>query len=234
MTNILIDAAEIERALLWLNKYWERPIHPEYHNAKTIDEAVSLLDRYGEGAKIIAGGIDLIGLMKNKVLLPGVLINIKNIPGMKYVVENEGGMAIGALTLINDIERSCVIRSKYPVLFEAAHAIAAPQIRNMSTIAGNLCQDVRCWYYRRSPVTGITFNCRRKTEDGICYAVNGENQYHAILGATKCFAVCPSDIAIALLALGAKINTVNTSGGRVIPMENFYPTFPISIHNEAS
>ena len=104
MTNRLIDAAEIERALLWLNKYWERPIHPEYHNARTIGEAVSLLDTYGEGAKIIAGGIDLIGLMKNRVLLPGVLINIKNIPGMKYVVENEGGMVIGALTLINDIE----------------------------------------------------------------------------------------------------------------------------------
>ncbi len=225
MTDRLIEAAEIEKALSWLNKYWKRLIHPEYHNARTIDEAVSLLDTYGEEARVLAGGIDLIGLMKNKVLLPGVLINIKSIPDMKYIVEDISGINIGALTPINDMERSCLIRSKYPVLFEAAHAIGAPQIRNMSTIAGNLCQDVRCWYYRRSPVTGITFNCRRKTQEGVCYAVNGENQYHAILGATKCFAVCPSDMAIALLALGAKVNTVNTSGERVIPMENFYTTF---------
>jgi len=222
MTYRLIDAEEIEKSLLWLSKYWGKPIHPDYHNAKTVDEAVSLLDEYGDEAKLIAGGIDLIGLMKNKVLAPGALINIKNIPHLKYIVENASGIAIGALTLINDIERSALIKSKYPILFEAAHSIASPQIRNMATIGGNLCQDVRCWYYRRSPVTGISFGCRRKREDGICYAVNGENQYHAILGGKKCFAVCPSDMATALLALDARINTVDTTGGRAIPIDKFY------------
>ncbi len=225
MTSRLIDAEEIEKALLWLTRYWDRPVHPEYYNAKTIDEAVSLLDEYRETAKILAGGIDLIGLMKNKVLIPRALINIKNIPRMKYVAENADGIAIGALTVINDIERSALLKSKYPILFEAARSIASPQIRNMATIAGNLCQDVRCWYYRRSPVTGVSFPCRRKKENGICYAVNGENQYHVIIGGTKCFAVCPSDMATALLALDAKINTVDASGGRIIPIDKFYTAF---------
>jgi len=224
VTYKLIDAKEIEKALLWLSKYWNRPTHPEYYHAKTVDEAVSLLDEYGEEAKIIAGGIDLVGLMKNKVLSPGVLVNIKTIPHMEYVVEDTGGVAIGALTLINDIERSALIKSKYPILFEAARSTASPQIRNMATIGGNLCQEVRCWYYRRSPVTGISFDCRRKGENGICYAINGENQNHAIIGGNKCFAVCPSDMATALLALDARINTVNTSGGRTIPIDRFYTT----------
>lgn len=222
MTYRLIDAEEIEKSLVWLSKYWDKPIHPEYYNAKTVDEAVSILDEYRGEAKIIAGGIDLIGLMKNKVLSPRVLINIKTIPNMKYVVENVSGIAIGALTLINDIERSALIKSKYPILLEAAHSVASPQIRNMATIGGNLCQDVRCWYYRRSPVTGISFDCQRKIQNGICYAINGENQYHAIIGGKKCFAVCPSDMATALLALDARINTVNTTGGRVIPVDKFY------------
>jgi len=225
LTSRLIDAEEIEETLLWLSKYWDRPVHPEYYDARTIDEAVSLLDEYRGGAKIIAGGIDLVGLMKNKVLIPGALINIKNMPRMKYVAENADGITIGALTVINDIERSALLKSKYPILFEAARSIASPQIRNMATIAGNLCQDVRCWYYRRSPITGVSFDCRRKKENGICYAVNGENQYHAIIGGTKCFAVCPSDMAAVLLALDAKVNTVNTSGGRVLPIDKFYTAF---------
>ncbi len=222
MTYRLIDATEIEKALLWLSKFGDRPIHPEYYHARTVDEAVSLLDEHKEEAKIIAGGIDLLGLMKNRVLSPRVLINIKTIPHMKHIIEEASGIAIGALTLINDIEKSTLIKSKYPILFEAAHSIASPQIRNMATIGGNLCQDVRCWYYRRSPVTGISFDCRRKRKNGMCYAVNGENQYHAVIGGTECFAACPSDMATALLALDARINTVDITGGRVIPIDKFY------------
>ena len=126
MTDRLIEAAEIEKALSWLNKYWNRPLHPEYYNARTIEEAVSLLDTYGETSRILAGGIDLIGLMKNKVILPGAMINLKTIPDMKYIADDISGINIGALTLINDIERSSLIKSKYPILFEAAHAVGAP------------------------------------------------------------------------------------------------------------
>ena len=222
MTYRLIDIEEIDKALLWLSKHWDRPIYPEYYNAETINEAVSLLHKYGERAKIIAGGTDIIGLMKNHVLLPEALINIKTVPDMKYIVQNSRGVAVGALTLINDIERSVLIRNIYPALSEAARSIASPQIRNMATIGGNLCQDVRCWYYRRSSSTGISFPCWRKRKNGICYAYNGENQYHAIIGRGKCFAVCPSDIATVLLALGAEINTVDMSGGRTIPIDELY------------
>lgn len=224
MNYKLAEAKEIERALLWLSKYWDKPTHPEYLNAQTIDDAVSLLDRYGEEAKIIAGGIDLIGLMKNKIRFPRLLVNIKPIAHMTGIVESYNGIAIGALSLINDIERSTLIKSKYPVLFEAARSIASPQIRNMATIGGNLCQDVRCWYYRRPPLTGISFNCRRKNDKSICYATDGENQYHAIIDGNKCFAVCPSDMATVLLALDARANTVNTGGGRVIPISELYTT----------
>ncbi len=220
-----MDTEEIEKSLLWLSEYWGKPTHSEYYNARTVNEAVSLLDEYKEEAKIIAGGIDLMGLMKNKVLSPRVLVNIKTIPDMKYVTENATGIAIGALTLINDMERSTLIKSKYPIVFEAACSIASPQIRNMATIGGNICQDVRCWYYRRSPATGISFNCRRKIDDGICYAIDGENQYHGIFGENKCCAVCPSDMAIVLSVLDARINTVSTSGGRVIPIDKLYTTF---------
>jgi xanthine dehydrogenase YagS FAD-binding subunit len=222
LTYKLIDAREINKALQWLSKHWDRPLYPEYYDARTIDEAISLLNEFGEGSKIMASGIDIIGLIKNKVLYPGALINIKNIPDLAYTVETDNAVTLGALTTINDIEKSELIRSKYPALAEAAHSIASPQIRNMSTLGGNLCQDTRCWYYRRSPATGISFSCWRKKEKAPCYAVNGENQYHSVMGDTKCFAVCPSDMATILSALGATIRTINTRGGRTIPIGEFY------------
>jgi len=222
LVNSLTDAREISEARLWLNRYWGKPAHPLYYCAKTIDEAVSLLHEYQEEGKIIAGGIDLVGLMKNKVLSPKALINIKSIQGMSLITEDDNGMDIGALAVIRDIEKSTLIKDKYPLLTEVAQSVGSPQIRNMATIGGNICQEVRCWYYRRSPVTGISFICRRKREDGVCYAVNGENENHAILGESECFAVSPSDMSIGLSALEAKIKTMSVRGGRVISMDKFY------------
>ena len=222
MPYSLTDHKEIEEALSWLNRYWNKPAQPAYYDAKTVDEAVSLLGGYHGDAKIIAGGIDLLGLMKNKVLSPAVLINIKNIPSMNAIKENSEGLEIGALTRIHDIERSPVLRESYPLLSEIAQSVGSPQIRNMATLGGNLCQDVRCWYYRRSPVTGISFTCRRKKEGKPCYAVNGENENHAIFGEGECLAVCPSDMATGLFALDAKINTMSPRGERVIPIGRFY------------
>ncbi len=222
MTYRLIDIEEIDKALSWLSKHWDRPIHPEYHNVKTINEAVTLLNKYSGNARIMAGGTDIIGLMKNRLLMPKALINIKTIPHMKGIVQNSKGLALGALTTINDIERSALIRNTYPALFEAAGSIASPQIRNMATVGGNLCQEVRCWYYRRSSSTGTSFPCWRKKKNAICYACDGENQYHAIMRRNKCLAVCPSDLATVLLALDAEINTVDMSGGRTIPIDELY------------
>lgn len=222
MEYSLTDRKEIEKAFLWLNKYWNKPNQPLYYNARTLDEALSLLEGYGEEAKIIAGGIDLVGLMKSKVISPRVLVNIKGIQSMNDISEKMGGVDIGALTVLHDIERSALIKRNYLLLSEVAQSVGSPQVRNMATLGGNLCQEVRCWYYRRSPLTGISFTCRRKKEGNVCYAINGENGDHAIFGESECFAVCPSDMATGLLALDAEINTVSTRGRRNIPIGKFY------------
>ena len=180
------------------------------------------MDQFREDARIIAGGIDVIGLMKNRVVSPSVLINIKGVRELNEIHERPGGIDIGSLATIDDIENSDLVRRRIPLLSEIAGSVGSPQIRNMGTLGGNLCQDVRCWYYRRSPVTGISFTCRRKKEGHGCFAVNGENENHAIFGEGVCVAVCPSDLAMGLSALGATINTVNPGGGRVIPIGQFY------------
>ncbi len=225
MQHGLTDRKEIEEALSWLNRYWNRPSETTYYDARTVEEAVSLLEGYYGEAKIIAGGIDLLGLIKNEVLSPPVLVNIKNIPSMNTITENSEALEIGALTRIHDIERSPIVRETNPLLYEVAHSIGSPQIRNMATIGGNLCQEVRCWYYRRSPKTGISFICRRKKEGNPCYAMNGENENHAIFGEGECVAVSTSDMATGLFALDAKINTMSSKGKRVIPVRDFYTPF---------
>ena len=211
----------IDEALSLLSKHWTEPRHFKHFNARTIDEALSWLSQYREEAKIIAGGVDLLGLMKNKVIAPRVMVNIKTIPDLSYLTEDAEGLKIGALTSIKDIETSAAVKAKYSLLAEAAHSVASPHVREMATIAGNLCQDVRCWYYRRSPITGLSFFCHRKGGER-CYAVDGENQYHAIMGANECHAVCSSDIAPALLALEARVKIADLAGERLIPLEEFF------------
>jgi xanthine dehydrogenase YagS FAD-binding subunit len=218
----LTDQKEIEKAFSWLNQYWNKPSQPFYYHARTLDEALSIVEGYGKEAKIIAGGIDLVGLMKSKVISPRVLINIKGIQSMSGIREKKEGVDIGALTVLHDIERSALIKKDYPLLSEVAQSVGSPQIRNMATLGGNLCQEVRCWYYRRSPLTGISFTCRRKKEGSVCYAIHGENENHAIFGESECFAVCPSDMATGLLALEAEIYAVSTRGMRNIPIDQFY------------
>jgi len=216
----LLDTKTIDEALSLLSKYRVEPKHLEYFNARTTDEAVNFLDKYEE-SKITAGGVDLIRLINNEVIAPKVLVNIKTIPGLGYITEDAEGLKIGALATINDIEKSAIIKDRYSLLAEAAHLVAAPQVRNMVTIGGNLCQAVRCWYYTSSPITGRSFFCYRK--GGIrCYAVAGDNRYHAIFSANGCHAAFSSDMAPALLALEAKVKIVNPTGERIIPLEELY------------
>ena len=222
MTNLeIFDAKTVDEALSLLSKQRQEQKYIEHFNAKTVDDAVFLLSQYMEGAKIIAGGVDLVGLMKSKVRAPEVLVNIKTLSDLAYITEGAEGLKIGALTTIRDIETSVIIRDKYSLLVEAAHSVASPLVRNMATIGGNLCQDVRCWYYRRSPATGLTFFCHRKGGEH-CFAANGENQYHAIIGGNECHAVCPSDMAPALLALGARLKIASPTGDKMVPLEEFY------------
>jgi len=221
MINLkLLSTKVIEEVVSLLNKYWVEPKRLQYFKARTIDEAVFLLDEHKE-AKIIAGGVDLTRLMRSEVVAPKVLVNIETIPDLAYITEDAEGLKIGTLTTINDIDTSAIIKDKYNLLTQAAHSVAAPQLRNMITIGGNLCQSVRCWYYTRSPITGRSFFCYRKGGTH-CYAVAGDNRYHAIIGANECHAAFSSDMAPALLALEAKVKIASPSEERVIPLEEFY------------
>lgn len=140
-----------------------------HFDAKTLTEAISVLGEYKGDGKIIAGGVDMVTLIKNRVVTLNALVNIKTIPDLAYIREQTEGLKIGTLTTVNEVERSTMIRDRYPMLAEAAHSVAAPQIRNMATVGGNLCQEVQCWYYRRSPITGISYFCYRKGGKR-CYA----------------------------------------------------------------
>ncbi len=182
-------------------KTWKKFAHI---NAQSIDEAASIL-RTGKAA-MISGGTDLLGAMRFEILptYPEVLVNLKTIPGMDYIREEGGVLKIGALTRLEDIAKSDIVRKKYAALAEGAHRTATPHIREMGTIAGNICQFTRCWYYR---LPDNRFNCIRKGGK-MCYAMAGDNRYHSIFGAVKmCLAVNPSDTAPALVALNAKIKT---------------------------
>ena len=188
-------------------------------NASTIDEAVLALRRYGNKAAIISGGTDLLGKMKDEILptYPEALVNIKTIPGLDFIKEQDGMLTIGALTRLEDIATNTTVKDRYSALAEAAHRTASTHLREMGTIAGNICQDIRCWYYRNP---NNRFPCLRKG-GGRCYAIDGDNRYHSIFGGSVeggCYAVHPSDTAPALIALDARIKTSK----RLINAEDFF------------
>jgi xanthine dehydrogenase YagS FAD-binding subunit len=195
----------------------------KHHNAGSVKEAVSLLQAYEGKAKINAGGTDLLGALRDKSIpeYPEAVINIKTIKGLDYIKQNKKGLQIGALTKLADVARSLEIKGGYPVLAEAAYAVGGPQLRNVATMGGNLAQDVRCWYYRYSRQIGGPIACLRKG-NGPCLAVRGDNRYHAIMGGKKCFAVCPSDTAVALAALDAQVIVAGPEGQRRIAVADFY------------
>jgi len=192
-------------------------------NAHTVDEACSLLRRYRGRAVLNAGGTDLFSTLKGENLLeyPEAVINIKTIAGLEYIKEDRDGCKIGSLTKLSDIVGSLLVKERYRVLWEAARSVATPQIRNAATLGGNLCQDVRCWYYRYPGPIGGPIRCLRKGS-GPCLAVKGDNRYHAILNGKKCFAICPSDTAVALAALDGQITIANPRGERRLAVGEFF------------
>jgi xanthine dehydrogenase YagS FAD-binding subunit len=188
-------------------------------NASTVDEAVSALQRYGNRAAVIAGGTDILGKMKDEILpkYPEALINIKPISSLELLREEAGVLRIGALTKLEDIGKNPLIQEKYSALSHAANRTASPHLREMGTLGGNLCQDIRCWYYRNP---NNRFSCLRKG-GGRCYAIEGDNRYHSIMGGSVeggCYAVHPSDTAPALIALDAGVVTSK----RLISLENLF------------
>ncbi len=190
-------------------------------HARSVNEATELLAAYKGEAKLNAGGTDLLAVLKDRILpdYPKAIINIKSIPGLNTLYEEEDGVVVGALTTLTDLIKH--LAQSYPLLKEAAMAVASPQIRNIATIGGNLCQDTRCWYYRYPDEIGGRLNCFRKG-GRTCPAVAGENRYHAIMGGKQCYAVCPSDTAIALTALGATLRIAGTKGTRTLSIEEFF------------
>lgn len=195
----------------------------KYVDARTVEEAVSALGRSGGKARLNAGGTDLFGLLKDQFLpsYPEVLVNVKNIPGLDSVSEEGGVLKIGALARLAELAVSPLLLERYPALAEAAYSVASPQIRNVATLGGNLCQDVRCAYYRYPAQVGGAIGCARK-HNGPCLAVKGDSRYHAIMGGRKCFAVCPSDTAVVLAAFDASLVVEGPHGEHSIPMVDFY------------
>jgi xanthine dehydrogenase YagS FAD-binding subunit len=194
----------------------------EYYKVTTVAQVIALLTRHGERAAILAGGSDILSMMKDriegpKLRSPQYLIDIKEIKELNYIKEQKTGLRIGATATLDDIASSPLVSSRYPLLASAASQVAVPQIRNVGTVGGNLCQRPRCWYFR-----GRLFkDCFRKG-GGDCYAQSGENQYHAIFGGESCQMVCPSDLATALTALNARVEIATPKGNKLIPIEQFY------------
>lgn len=184
--------------------------------ARSTQEAASLLAEHGPKARIIAGGSDLLHLMKARILTPELLIQLKAIPEMGSIREEAQGLRIGALTTLRELETHPLIGQKFPLLAQVAAEVASPQIRNRGTLGGNLCQRPWCWYFR-----GPLFQCLRKG-GSTCFAASGENKYHAILDGGPCHMVHPSDMAIALVALGAKVKIEGYQKERTVPLESFF------------
>ena len=190
-----------------------------HFNAYSVDEAAGIMTRYGGRAAVIAGGTDLLGKMKDLILpaYPEALVNIKTIPGLDAIREEEGFLKIGTLVKLSSLATHPAVLAKYSALAEAAGSTASPQIRNMGTIGGNLCQDIRCWYYRGP---NNRFSCLRKG-GGRCYALKGDNRFHSVFGGSVeqgCVAVHPSDTAPALIALDAEVATSK----RVVKVQDFF------------
>ena len=192
----------------------------EWTNPATINEAVKLLNSGGgdidEAPRPIAGGQDILTTMKDYSTRPTRLVNLKNIRGLNRLSLDSKGLTIGALITLTELEEHQPTRRNMPGLVEAAHSVATPQIRNLGTVGGNLCQRPRCWYFRLEEV-----NCLKKGGSE-CYAATGENKYNAIFGGGPSFIVHPSDLAPMFVALGARLTVVGESGKRVIPIDKFF------------
>jgi xanthine dehydrogenase YagS FAD-binding subunit len=191
--------------------------HVEAHS---VEEAVHLLKEYRGTARMIAGGTDLIGGLKDDIWpdRPEVLIDIKKIPGLGDIQETEKGLKIGPLCTLSTLAATTLIRERFTALAEAARRTASPLLRNIGTLGGNICQENRCWYYRYPDKLGGRIPCVRKGGEK-CLAVTGDHRYHSIFGAVnKCIAVNPGDTAPALLAFGAVIETSR----RTLNVEDFF------------
>jgi xanthine dehydrogenase YagS FAD-binding subunit len=191
-------------------------INFKHINAASTEDALSALSRYGEGAWVLAGGQDLLFRIKKFIVQPQCVINLKNISGLNHIRSSpENNPRIGALTTLSQVALSAELQKNYRVLAQAAAVVASPQIRNLGTLGGNICQDVWCWYLQDG------FSCW-KNGGKFCDMAGGDSRYYgSVMGGHLCLANHPSDTAVALAALDANIHVASPRGGRVASMGEF-------------
>jgi xanthine dehydrogenase YagS FAD-binding subunit len=188
-----------------------------YYRPSTAEQAVGLLDAQWGTAELLAGGTDLHDLQKEYVAQPDKVISITGIGDLAGIKVEGDTVTIGAGTKLAEIAEHADLRKLFPGLTTPAGDIGGPQIRNMGTLGGNLCQRNRCWYFRDEHV-----NCLLKGGDK-CFALDGENRYHAIFTqGHKCVIVNPSTLAPALIALGASAEVLGPKGKRTVPLAEFF------------
>src|SRR5262249_43998611 len=189
----------------------------ELYQPATIDDALRLLNQHGADALVLAGGLDSMDWLKDRLKKPKVVVDLGQIKELRGIKEVNGGLEIGATTPLTEVVRHPVVRDKFSLLMQAAELVASPQIRNQGTLGGNVSQDTRCWYYRGG------WSCYRAGGNS-CYAdtPTAINREHAIFDADRCVAVNPSDTAPALVALDAQMVIRGPRGERVVNAEDYW------------
>ncbi len=200
----------------------------EFLEPQSLEEAVALLAAEPATSALVAGGSDLLSEIKEGVAQPQRLVSLAGIEGLEGISESDDGLTIGAMTTIADVGSHPVIRRDYTALASAAAGLATPQIRNVGTLGGNLNQRPRCWYYRH-PLTV----CLKKG-GSICYALAGNSKYLCVTGGDRCYIVHPSDTAVALSALDARIEIAGPQGDRTAATGEFFTTPAADITRENS
>ena len=189
----------------------------EYAHPTTQREAIGLLGAAWNDAAVLAGGTDLISLMKEYVVTPKRVVNIKNVEGLNRIHSTSEGVTVGALVTMDEILEDATIRSEFPALIHAAQGITSPQIRAVGTVGGDLCQRPRCWYFRNG------YGLLAKDENGKSLVPGGENRYHAILGnGGPAYFVSASSLAPALIALEATLQLAGPKGQREVRASEFF------------
>jgi xanthine dehydrogenase YagS FAD-binding subunit len=187
----------------------------EYANPTTVQEAVGLLGAKWGQADVLAGGTDLISLMKDHLHEPKRVVNIKNIKELEGISKTADGLRIGALVTMDELAKNADVVASFKALSDAAAGIPSPQIRHMGTVGGDLCQRPRCWYYRQG--MGLL-----AMKDGKSLVAGGENQYHSIFGDGPAYFVSASSLGPALVALNARVKLVSAKGAREVPAAKFF------------
>jgi xanthine dehydrogenase YagS FAD-binding subunit len=198
----------------------------EYGKPASIEQALAFLNKEAPGVFLMGGGTDLLGEIKEGIVSPAVVLDLKAIPGLAGIRKEKDTLVIGAAASVADVADDAEIAGLFPVLHQAAAVVASPQLRIMGTVGGNLCQRPRCWYYRDAAIL-----CTKKGGSK-CYAEKGRSAYHAIFAGGFCWSVYPSDLAPALIALGAQVVLATMEGDRSVPLSRFYAPPIVNVRKE--